>query len=105
MNFLAIDLANLPLPAIAVAAFGIAFVIYVYIAKAINDKKAPEQVTQTVAAQTPAAPVAAPAVYTGPELIGVEEREAAVIMAVVSHKTGIPLNRLKFESIKLMEDK
>lgn len=93
--------SDLPLPAICVAAAGIIFILYVYIAKAINAKKAP------VAPAAPVAPVqavsAAP-VYTGPVLTGVEEKEAAVIMAIVSHKTGIPLNRLKFESIRLMED-
>lgn len=38
-------------------------------------------------------------------LEGVTDEQAAVIMAVVSHKTGIPLNRLQFNSIKLSEDK
>ena len=102
MNLLAIDMATLPLPAIAVSIFAVAFILYVYIAKAIGSKN-------EVAEEKPAAPAvqaAAPAVvYTGPELIGVEEREAAVVMAIVSHKTGIPLNRLKFESIRLTEDK
>lgn len=103
MNFLAIDVANLPLPAITVAVFGVAFVLYVYISKAINAKKAPEQAAQAPAANQ-SVPAAALPVYAGPDLNGVEEREAAVIMAIVSDKTGIPLNRLKFESIKLMED-
>lgn len=96
--------AELPLPAITVAAFAVAFILYVYISKAINLKKAPEAPVQTPAANV-STPAAAPAVYTGPKLIGVEDKEAAVIMAIVSDKTGIPLNRLKFESIKLMEDK
>ena len=34
------------------------------------------------------------------KLIDVTEEEAAVIMAVVSHRSGIPLNRLQFNSIK-----
>lgn len=38
-------------------------------------------------------------------LISVSEEEAAVIMAITSAKSGIPLNRLKFNTIKLMEDK
>lgn len=38
-------------------------------------------------------------------LINVTEEEAAVIMAITSNKSGIPLNRLKFNTIKLMEDK
>lgn len=37
-------------------------------------------------------------------LIDVTEEEAAVIMAVTSSKSGIPLNRLKFNSIKHLED-
>ena len=39
------------------------------------------------------------------ELVGTDEKTAAVIMAIVSDKSGIPLNRLSFKSIKLMEDK
>ena len=34
------------------------------------------------------------------KLIDVTEEEAAVVMAVVSHRSGIPLNRLQFNSIK-----
>lgn len=95
---------DLPLPAITVAVFAVIFIAYVYIAKAINAKKAP---AQTPSAPAAVAPVAAPVspVYTGPVLTGIEEKEAAVIMAIVSDKTGIPLERLRFHSIKLMEDK
>ncbi|MBP3447103.1 MAG: OadG family protein [Clostridia bacterium] len=39
------------------------------------------------------------------ELIGVDEPTAAMLMALVSYKTEIPLNRLAFRSIKLVEDK
>lgn len=38
------------------------------------------------------------------ELVGVDEPTAAVIMAVVSDKSGIPLERLSFKSIKLLEE-
>lgn len=95
---------DLPLPAITVAVFAIGFIAYVYVTKAINAKKAPAQAPSAPAA---VAPVAAPVspVYTGPVLTGIEEKEAAVIMAIVSDKTGIPLERLRFHSIKLMEDK
>ncbi len=94
---------DLPIPAITVSVFAVGFIAYVYIMKAINAKKAP---TEIKAASVEVAPVAAPVqVYTGPVLSGVEEKEAAVIMAIVSDKTGIPLERLKFNSIKLMEDK
>ncbi len=38
------------------------------------------------------------------ELIDTDEKSAAVIMAIVSKKSGIPLERLSFRSIKLIED-
>lgn len=38
------------------------------------------------------------------ELIGVDEPTAAILMALVSNKTDIPLNRLIFKSIRLVED-
>ena len=37
-------------------------------------------------------------------LINTTEEEAAVIMAITSSKSGIPLNRLKFNSIRCLED-
>ena len=39
------------------------------------------------------------------ELIDTDEKTAAVIMAIVSQKSGIPLNRLAFRSIRLKEEK
>ncbi|MBP3937863.1 MAG: hypothetical protein IK955_00515 [Clostridia bacterium] len=99
-----------PIPAIVVATFAILFIIYVYIAKVINSKKKVEEPAKTpVASKTPAIPSAIPA---GPaassgdlELVGTDEKTAAVIMAIVSDKSGIPLNRLQFKSIALMEEK
>ncbi|MBE6828002.1 MAG: hypothetical protein E7514_05245 [Ruminococcaceae bacterium] len=37
------------------------------------------------------------------DLYKTDEKTAAVIMAIVSDESGIPLNRLKFNSIKLIE--
>ena len=37
-------------------------------------------------------------------LVDVDEPTAAVIMALVSHNSGIPLEKLEFKSIKLLED-
>ena len=37
------------------------------------------------------------------ELVNTDEKTAAVIMAIVSDESKIPLNRLKFNSIKLKE--
>ena len=57
----------------------------------------------------PAAPVGTPLPANQSRgdlvLINVSEEEAAAIMAITSAKTGIPLNRLKFNSIKYLEDK
>lgn len=47
------------------------------------------------------APVAA--VKKDPELIGVDEKSAAIIMAIVSDESGIPLERLAFKSIKKID--
>ena len=65
---------------------------------------------------TPAATPAAPATPAGNplpanasagslDLVDVDEKTAAVIMAIVSKESGIPLNRLAFKSIKKTEDK
>lgn len=98
-----------PVPAFLVAGFLIAFILYVYISKAINSKKTVEEtkpVAPTVKTASPVAATSAPGVSSGDlELVGVDEKTAAVIMAIVSDKSGIPLNRLQFTSITLMEDK
>ena len=67
-------------------------------------KKAPE----VPAAAAPSAPAGVPmpaGMNQGElELINTDEKSAAIIMAIVSDKSGIPLNRLSFKSIKLVED-
>lgn len=63
--------------------------------------------------ETAAPPAAKPAGRELPEtqsqgtlqLENVDEPTAAVIMAIVSNQSGIPLNRLAFKSIKLIEEK
>ncbi|HHW21957.1 MAG TPA: hypothetical protein GXX26_03620 [Clostridiaceae bacterium] len=37
------------------------------------------------------------------KLIGVEEKTAAMIMAIVSDESGIPLSELQFKSIKALD--
>ncbi len=55
--------------------------------------------------QSPAPVAAADGVNNGEvDLIGVDEKTAAVIMAIVSQQSEIPLNKLSFKSIKLVED-
>lgn len=54
------------------------------------------------AAAVPAAPVGKPAPGSAGEvkLYDVSDRDAAMIMAIVAHKLGRPLNELRFKSIK-----
>ncbi len=68
---------------------------------------APAATPTPAAAPAPvaAAPSVQPAAPAGVELVGVDESTAAVIMAIVSHQSGISLDRLAFKSIKLSEDK
>lgn len=69
-------------------------------------KKAPEAPAATATTATAPAGVPMPAGMNQGELelINTDEKTAAVIMAIVSDKSGIPLNRLSFKSIKLVED-
>ena len=69
--------------------------------KTIGKEKAEkaEVKAEAPAAPVQSAPAAAPAVSYTPGVLrleGVSEANAAVIMALVSHQTGIPLNRLAF---------
>ena len=90
-------------PAFLLAIIFVAATVYSLYAK-VRDKKAAEAPIEQPKAQP--APAAAPApVAAGPEIVGADDKTAAVIMALVSHKSGIPLNRLSFKSIRLMEDK
>lgn len=42
--------------------------------------------------------------YSGVELYKTDLKTAAMAMAIVSHESGIPLDRLTFKSIKLVDD-
>ena len=61
---------------------------------------APKAAAPAPAAAPKAAPAAAPAPVPQVKLEGVSEVEAACVMAIVSHETGIPLDQLVFKSIK-----
>lgn len=86
-------------------AVAVIYSIYAKIRDGKAAKKAPEA-AQSSLAETKTT-VAAPAGVSNGELdlIETDEKTAAVIMAIVSNKSGIPLNRLSFKSIRLMEDK
>ncbi len=71
-------------------------------------KKEDAVVVEAVTAPVAAAPVGDPLPETESQgeltLIKTDEQTAAMIMAIVSDMSGIPLNKLCFHSIKLMED-
>ncbi len=79
--------------------------------KLLTSTSAPAAPATTPAAAPVAAAVAAPAssapVAVAPamnvKLEGVDDPTAAVIMAIVSNESGIPLERLNFKSIKKVE--
>lgn len=72
---------------------------------AVSEETVPTTETTNVVADAPAnaeEPKSTEPVYTGyVTLEGLSEQDAATIMAITSHKTGIPLERLGFCSIRL----
>ena len=70
--------------------------------KEANKTSAP--VSEPVKATSVAAPVQATQIPGGLELYKTSEKTAATIMAIVSHESGIPLDRLAFSSIRLVDD-
>ena len=63
-----------------------------------------EPVKETPAGVSPGTPLPETDSAGKIDLVNVDEATAAVIMAIVSNRSGIPLNRLSFKSIKLLED-
>ena len=70
----------------------------------VLEKHTAHPASVSAAAPAAAAPAAAPEPVPAPvpqvKLEGVSEVEAACVMAIVSHETGIPLDQLVFKSIK-----
>ncbi len=77
--------------------------VMAFTAKSKGAKKAPA--APAVSAAPAGTPLPANASEGSLDLVDVDEKTAAVIMAIVSKESGIPLNRLSFKSIKRMEDK
>ena len=94
--------------------FAVLFIMYVMISlssKVIaalpsGDKKAAEASAAPAPAAAAPAPVAEEEFSSGTlKLKGCDEKTAAMIMAIVSDNTGIPLSELVFKSITLVENK
>jgi len=96
--------------------FAVLFIMFVMISLSSKVIAALPSGDKKKAAESPAAPAAAPAAAApaseGEEfssgslkLKGCDEKTAAMIMAIVSDNTGIPLSELVFKSITLVENK
>ena len=94
--------------------FAVLFIMYACISiasKIISKLPSGEKKAETASA-APAPAAAAPAPVAEEEfssgtlkLKGCDEKTAAMIMAIVSDNTGIPLSELVFKSITLVENK
>ncbi len=89
----------LELALIAVCIMGVSKAINA-LTKATKKKIKSETSEKVVSAPADVTEKAAYQVKKAPELIDVDEKTAAVIMAIVSNESGIPLERLSFKSIK-----
>lgn len=92
---------------IAVSGFFIVFLmlavlwgIIVIISRAVTALAGKEQQSAAAPAAPAPAPASAPAAPAAVVLEGIDETQAACVMAIVSHETGIPLDELVFKSIK-----
>jgi oxaloacetate decarboxylase (Na+ extruding) subunit gamma len=101
-----IAVVMLELAMLAVFVFLLSKFVRFFIKKAESRK----QISNSQTAGTAAVPVPAPAVHTPGqkpgelELVETDEATAAVIMAIVSSNTDIPLNKLNFIRIRLLEE-
>lgn len=68
-----------------------------------NNKKAVNEVKVEKSGTENATIAPTNKVATGLELYKTSEKTAATIMAIVSHESGIPLERLSFSSIRLVD--
>ncbi len=85
------------------ALIAVCVIVISKIIRTIENKGTKDKVAVADVPAAPAAPVSNE-LNGAVELIDVDEKTAAVIMAIVSNESGIDVNRLAFKSIKLMED-
>jgi hypothetical protein len=88
------------------------FVLIALFSKVFAAAAAKQGKTSVQVAQTAMQPAAVPQNMEGPDLStgklklkGVDEKTAAMIMAIVSHESSIPLSELRFKSIRALEEK
>ena len=99
-----LDAAVIALLGYAVVFFGLILLmtVVVILGKAFTakDTKATKNTQVAAPAAAPVAAAAAPGVAGQLKLHDVEPKTAAMLMAIVAHKLGKPLNELRFISIK-----
>lgn len=88
---------------LSIIALFIKFIAFIF--SLFTKKKAASAPAASAKSAAPPAAKPAKALRSEIKLIDVDEPTAAVIMALVSHNSGIPLDRLDFKSIRLLEDK
>jgi len=79
------------------------FLIYLqsYVMKKLHREKPASVAAQPAQpAPAPVAPAVAPAAPGKLELVGIDEKTAAMVMAIVCDESGIPVNELIFKSIR-----
>lgn len=102
---------------VALSGFVIVFImlaalwgIIMVVSRVVGSMTKPAPVTAPAAPAAPSEPAPAPLpiVPAIPQVElgkGVEEAQAACIMAIIGYETGIPLNQLIFKSIKVKGEK
>lgn len=88
---------------LSVIALFIKLIAFIFSVVTKKPKTAPAPAV-SLASAAKQAPVQTQPVHGQVKLTDVDEPTAAVIMALVSHNSGIPIERLDFKSIKLLED-
>lgn len=76
--------------------------LFSFVLGSISKKKIPDPVPQPMHLEQPAPSVRDGVSSGNLKLMGVDEPTAAMIMAIVSDESGIPLSELCFKSIKLL---
>ncbi len=91
------------------AIIAVTILVFSKVMAVFEKKKKPAEAPVAATAAAPSVPAGSPLPANTSagslDLVDVDEKTAAVIMAIVSKESGIPLNRLAFKSIKKTEDK
>ena len=94
---------------VVMAILAVIAVLIILVSKVIRAIESSVAKSEAVIGEAPAVPSSGIPMPDGMtqgevELIGTDEKTAAVVMALVSHNSGIPLNKLSFKSIKLLDE-